>query len=311
MRTARGQAALLIALGIFGAALLYGDGMITPAISVLSAVEGPRGRRRRASSHYVVPITLVDPRRPVRDPAHGTGAVGALFGPVMVVWFATHRRRSGVDRDRAAAGGAARRSIPTYAVAFFVERAGTAFLVLGAVFLAVTGGEALYADMGHFGARPIRLAWFALVLPGAAAELLRPGRAAARRPGGAPTTRSTCSSPDWALYPLVAARDAGDDHRVAGADLRRVLAHAAGGAARLPAAPRRSSTPRRARSARSTCPSVNWALLVACIALVLGFGSSTSLAAAYGIAVTGTMAITRSCFFVVVAAAVAQAARGS
>src|SRR3954467_14231371 len=152
----------LVALGIFGASLFYGDGMITPAISVLSAVEGLRGAGPSLGS-LVVPITLVIITVLFGIQRFGTGAVGRLFGPVMGLWFAVLAVAGlGQVIDTPAILKALS---PSYAVTFFTDHPGTAFIALGSVVLAVTGAEALYADMGHFGRSPIRRAWFLFVFP--------------------------------------------------------------------------------------------------------------------------------------------------
>ena len=172
----------LVALGIFGAALFYGDGMITPAISVLSAVEGLEVVSPSLDS-LVVPIALAILTALFAIQRFGTGAVGRLFGPVMVrlVRGPGHRRR----RARSSSTpGVLRALSPTYAVEFFVDHGGTAFVALGSVVLAVTGAEALYADMGHFGRRPIRRAWFFLVFPALTLNYLGQGALILERPGG-------------------------------------------------------------------------------------------------------------------------------
>ena len=153
---------ILIALGIFGTALLYGDGMITPAISVLGAIEGLEVATPLFQP-YVVPITVVILIALFVIQKYGTHRVGGLFGPIMVVWFATLAALGVVWTIRFPAVLGA--FDPRHAVEFFCDNGFTGFAVLGAVFLVVTGGEALYADMGHFGKHPIRVAWFALVLP--------------------------------------------------------------------------------------------------------------------------------------------------
>ena len=167
----------LLVVGLVGAALLYGDGAITPAISVLSAIEGlkvdaPALDAGRGAAHHR------DPDRAVHAcSSKGTGVIGRVFGPVMLVWFAVLGRARRPSASPQAPGGA--RGARARCMRFdFLLHAGlrVSFAMLGAVFLAVTGGEAMYADMGHFGRQPIRLAWFALVLPGAGAELFRPGR---------------------------------------------------------------------------------------------------------------------------------------
>ena len=180
------------------------------------------------------PITVGDPGGPVlRCRSAGRRTIGALFGPVMLVWFAAHRRARASHAHPQVARGPRRGVSPLHAVAFFARQRRHGFLVLGAVVLVVTGGEALYADMGHFGRQPIRLRLVRAGAARAAPQLLRPGRAAAR-----PSPRRRANpffllAPAWALYPLVGARDRRHRHRVAGADLGRVLAHPPGGPARL------------------------------------------------------------------------------
>jgi KUP system potassium uptake protein len=153
---------VLIALGLFGAALLYGDGMITPAISVLSAVEGISIATHRFEP-YVVPATVTILIVLFWFQHRGTGGMGKLFGPIMIVWFVLIAALGvpAIRRNPIVLGGVN----PAHAIQFFVAHGWTAFLTLGAVFLSITGAEALYADMGHFGPRPIRIAWFAFVLP--------------------------------------------------------------------------------------------------------------------------------------------------
>jgi KUP system potassium uptake protein len=278
---------MLILLGIFGASLLYGDGIITPAISVLSAVEGV-GIATPAFAHSVEPITIVILIALFFFQRRGTGGVGSVFGPVMLLWFlcigvlgAAH-----VLREPRVLGAIN----PWDAVLLFSDNPGRGFLVLGAVFLVVTGGEALYADMGHFGPKPIRIAWFALVLPclvlnyfGQGALLLRSPEAAAHPFYG--------MVPAWALYPLVVLST------VAAVIASQAVISGAFSLTRqavlLGYCPRVRIDHTSAREiGQIYVPSVNWALMVATIALVLGFRSSSSLAAAYGVAVTTTMAIT-------------------
>src|SRR5262245_14179637 len=191
---------VLLLLGLFGAALLYGDGMITPAISVLSAIEG-LSVATPALDHFVIPLTIAVLVGLFALQRRGTGAIGALFGPITVAWFAVIAVLGAVSLMKPPEILVALN--PLYAVWFFAANGHQGFLVLGAVFLVVTGGEALYADMGHFGRRPIRVAWFALVLPalllnyfGQGALLLENAAHAAN-----PFYRM---APSWALYPLVA-----------------------------------------------------------------------------------------------------------
>ncbi len=278
---------VVLLLGLFGAALLYGDGMITPAISVLSAVEGLRIAAPSLSS-YVEPITIAILIGLFWIQRRGTARVGAIFGPVMLLWFSM-LAVLGV-------GYIARRPdvlvglSPGYGAAFLIRHKLHGLLVLGAVFLVVTGGEALYADMGHFGPRPIRLTWFGLVLPALVINYFGQGALLLESPAAAenPFYRMV---PSWALYPMVAL-----------ATLATVIASQAvisGAYSLTRQAMMLGFLPRlrlRHTSAREIgqiyAPSTNWVLMFATIGLVLGFRSSSNLAAAYGVAVTTTMVIT-------------------
>ena len=253
-RTARSRGGCSSLLGLFGAALLYGDGMITPAISVLSAVEGLGIATPVVRSTYVEPITIVILIALFLFQRRGTAGRRRDLRSRDAALVRLHRASSASRRS--SASRASSRAVNPVARRALLRPTtpGRGFLVLGAVFLVVTGGEALYADMGHFGARPIRIAWFALVLPALAPELLRAGRAAPAGPRRGARTRSTGWCPAWALYPLVVLVDGRDGHRVAGGDLGRVLADAPGGAARATARACASTTPPRARSDRSTSP---------------------------------------------------------
>jgi KUP system potassium uptake protein len=288
---ARGDAGkrryILVALGLFGAALLYGDGMITPAISVLSAIEGLEVVTP-VFSPFVVPITVIVLVVLFLVQRFGTGWVGALFGPVMLVWFAVISilgvSHLVLEPHVLAAFN------PMHAVRFFADNGKHGFLTLGAVFLAVTGGEALYADMGHFGARPIRRAWFTIVFPALVLNYLGQGALLLHSP------RSTehpffLLAPRWAQYPLVAL-----------ATLATVIASQAvisgaysltRQAVQLGYAPRIIIKHTSAREiGQIYIPSINWILMFSAIGLVVAFKASTHLAAAYGVAVTATMAIT-------------------
>jgi len=286
---------LLMTLGIFGAALFYGDGMITPAISVLSAVEGLQVATP-AFKRYVIPISLVVLVSLFLFQRHGTGRVGALFGPVMMLWFGTLALLGVLMIVRYPEVLTAVN--PGFAIDFFSEHGVGGMLVLGAVVLAVTGGEALYADMGHFGKRPIRLAWFGFVLPalllnyfGQGALLLHDADAAHN-----PFYRL---APEWALYPMVVLST------VATVIASQAVISGAFSVTRqaiqLGYAPRMNIRHTSEREiGQIYIPFINWALLTGVLALVLGFKSSSHLAAAYGIAVTATMAIDTVLAFVVV-----------
>ena len=191
---------VVITLGLFGAALLYGDGLITPAISVLSAVEG-LSVATPLFEHYVQPVTIVVLVGLFLLQRRGTGGIGAIFGPFMVVWFLTLAVLGIKELVKYPAVLWA--LSPIQAVRFFVENQGHGFLVLGGVFLVVTGGEALYADMGHFGWRPIQWAWFTVVLPSLMLNYMGQGALLLRDPTAA-RNPFYLLAPDWALYPLVA-----------------------------------------------------------------------------------------------------------
>jgi KUP system potassium uptake protein len=286
--------ASLVALGIFGAALFYGDGMITPAISVLSAVEGLKVAAPDLES-LVIPITLVVLGGLFAIQRFGTQAVGRLFGPVMAVWF-TILAVGGVAQI--AADPAILKALsPSYAVEFFVQHGGVAFLALGSVVLAVTGAEALYADMGHFGRPAIRRAWFVLVFPALTLNYLGQGSLILEQPA-AIASPFFLLMPSWARVPMVLL-----------ATLATVIASQAvisgafsvtRQAVQLGFLPRLRIRHTSEAEGQVYVPSVNALLLVAVVALVLGFGSSAGLASAYGIAVTGTLAIDTILFFVVV-----------
>ncbi len=277
----------LVLMGIFGAALLYGDGMITPAITVLGAVEGLKVVTPFFDA-YVVPIAVVILIGVFAIQRHGTHRVGRMFGPIMVLWFIV-----------IAVLGIAwliRQPVvltaidPRHAFFFFRDHGWHGFAVLGAVFLVVTGGEALYADMGHFGKRPIRVAWFTIVLPAlllnyfGQAALLLANPAAAEQP-------FFLLAPGWGLLPLVvlatAAAIIASQALISGAFSLTQQAIQLGYCPRLDIEHTSHS-----EIGQVYVPQVNWALMLSTIAIVIGFGSSTALAAAYGIAVTLTMVIT-------------------
>ena len=277
----------LVLMGIFGAALLYGDGMITPAITVLGAVEGLRVATP-LFDRYVVPIAVVILISVFAIQRHGTDRVGRLFGPIMVVWFAAI----------AALGAAwlAREPIvltavdPRHAIAFFGAHGLHGFAVLGSVFLVVTGGEALYADMGHFGKRPIRVAWFGLVLPALLINYFGQGALLIENPSAA-AQPFFLLAPGWALFPLVvlatAAAIIASQALISGAFSLTRQAIQLGYCPRLDIEHTSSH-----EMGQVYVPQVNWALMISTLAIVVGFGSSAALAAAYGIAVTLTMVIT-------------------
>jgi len=284
--------ALLIGLGVFGAALLYGDGMITPSISVLSAIEGLKVATP-AFEPFVIPLTILTLIILFAAQSRGTGSVGAVFGPVMVLWFASigllglseiyHNHQVLLSLN------------PWLGVDFLALHGWDGFIVLGSVFLAVTGAEALYADVGHFGTRPIRLAWFFIVLPGLFLNYLGQGALLLRDPS-AIENPFFLLAPHWALYLLVglstAATVIASQALISGAFSLTIQAIQLGYLPRMVV--KHTSSHERGQI---YLPHVNWALMVACIALVLGFRSSTNMASAYGIAVTLTMLSTTVLFF--------------
>ena len=285
---------MLVAIGLFGAALLYGDGMITPAISVLSAVEG-LSVATHVFEPYIVLITVVILIGLFLVQSRGTSGIGVIFGPIMIAWFLViailglppilknPRILSALN--------------PWHAYAFFAEHRFASLLTLGSVFLAITGAEALYADMGHFGARPIRIAWFSLVLPTLLMNYFGQGAQLLADPG----TRVNPFfhlAPDWGLYPLVVL-----------STMATVIASQAiisGAFSMTQQAIQLGYSPRfdiQHTSAHEVgqvyIPEINWMLMIATVGLVFGFRSSTNLAAAYGMAVTMTMVITTLLAFVV------------
>ncbi len=288
-------APLLAVLGIFGAALFYGDGMITPAISVLSAVEGLEVATP-AFTPVVVPLAVAILVALFLLQRRGTAGVGKLFAPVMVLWFTTLGVLGAVNVARAPEVLAA--LSPLYALEFFAAQKSIAFLALGAVVLAVTGAEALYADMGHFGRRPIRLAWYFFVLPALVLNYFGQGALILHEPETV-TNPFYHLAPAWALYPMIALATA--------ATIIASQAVITGAFSVTRQAIQLGYLPRMAILHTSEhaigqiyIPFINWALMAGVVALVLGFQSSTHLAAAYGIAVTGTMAIDTILGFVVV-----------
>jgi KUP system potassium uptake protein len=284
---AAGARAGLVLLGIFGAALLYGDGMITPAITVLSAVEGLNAATP-VFQPYVVPLAVMVLAGIFGIQQYGTHRVGRLFGPVMVVWFTVLAALgiSYIVREPVVLTAIN----PAYAVAFFRENGWHGFAVLGAVFLVVTGGEALYADMGHFGKRPIRVAWFALVLPALLLNYFGQGALLLTR-GASADQPFFQLAPGWALYPLVALATAAaviaSQALISGAFSLTRAAIQLGYAPRLDVEHTSSF-----EMGQVYVPQVNWFLALSTMLIVVGFQSSAALAAAYGIAVALTMTIT-------------------
>lgn len=285
---------IVIMLGLFGAALFYGDGVVTPAISVLSAVEGLHVITP-AFDPFVIPLALAVLIFLFAIQRKGTATVGKLFGPVMLLWFGVLTVLGVINI--LAEPSVLRALNPAWAVSFLLDNPKLGFLSLGGVVLVLTGGEALYADMGHFGRKPIQLAWFGLVLPAllinyfGQGALLLSNSAAVENP-------FYLLAPEWALLPLVIlstmATVIASQAVISGAFSITMQAMQLGFSPRIKAMYTSES-----EMGQIYIPGINWLLLASVIALVLGFGSSSNLAAAYGIAVTGTMLITNLLVFVV------------
>ena len=294
MKTAKAKYAL-VALGVFGASLFYGDAVITPAISVLSAVEGLKVAAPSLDS-FVIPVTLVILSTLFAIQRFGTGAVGRAFGPVMAVWFAT-LAYLGLG-EIVQTPDVMRALSPTYAFEFFFNNPKMAFLALGSVVLAVTGAEALYADMGHFGRGPIKRAWFVMVFPALMLNYFGQGALLLSEPE-AKDNPFFHMAPVWSQMPLVVlatfATVIASQAVISGAFSVTRQAVRLGF---LPLLDIRHTS--RREIGQVYVPAVNWILYLAIVGLVVGFESSTALASAYGIAVTGTLAIDTILAFVVV-----------
>ena len=278
---------LLLTLGVFGAAMFYGDSMITPAISVISAVEGVTLVDPHLTE-WIVPISLVILTALFKLQKRGTGAVGKLFGPVMTLWFIT---LAALGVLHILAHETILQAVsPLYALNFVAHAPGTAFVVLGSVFLALTGGEALYADMGHFGKRPIRVAWLFLVLPSLVLNYFGQGALVLRNPS-AISQPFFQLAPGWALVPLVllatAATIIASQAVISGAFSMTKQAVQLGFLPRIPVV--HTSTH---EIGQVYVPFINVSLYAAVVFLVMFFRSSDNLAAAYGIAVASTMLLT-------------------
>jgi KUP system potassium uptake protein len=287
--------AALLLIGVFGASLFYGDSVITPAISVLSAVEGLEVATP-ALQPYVVPLTIVVLICLYAAQRHGTSGIGRWFGPVMLVWFAALAAMGVLNIVKSP--GILVALNPWHAVRFFVDNRGTAFLALGAIVLAFTGAEALYADMGHFGRKPIRLAWFAVAFPALALNYLGQGGLLLARPDAIanPFYQQLGA---WSVYPLVVlstvATVIASQATISGTFSMTKEAIALGFLPRM----RTVHTSER-EIGQVYLPLVNWLQLIAVLLAVVGFRSSDNLASAYGIAVTATMlATTILTFFVI------------
>ncbi|HEX8299715.1 MAG TPA: potassium uptake protein [Rubricoccaceae bacterium] len=292
---------VLIALGLFGAALLYGDGIITPAISVLSAIEGLSVATdffEAPGRGFLIPlITIAILVALFGVQSRGTAGLGKVFGPLTLMWFLMI---AGLGLYQIALRPDVLAGVnPWHGVQFFLRNGGHGYLILGSVFLVVTGGEALYADMGHFGLKPIRLAWFVVVLPALLINYFGQGALIMRDPTAIenPFFRMV-PGPDWAIYPVVVmatlATCIASQAVISGAFS---LTRQAVQLGYLPRLDIRQTSNRE--YGQIYIPTINWLLLAACIGLVLAFQTSTNLAAAYGVAVTTTMAVTTMLFYVV------------
>jgi KUP system potassium uptake protein len=284
----------LVLVIIFGAALLYGDGVVTPAISVLSAVEGVKAVAPQLSS-YIVPITIAILVILFLVQKRGTQGIGFVFGPIMVIWFITIATLGALQIAHTPVVLHALN--PVHAVRF-LSRGLSSFSVLGAVVLCIAGGEALYADMGHFGRRPIVIAWYGLVLPSLVLNYF--GQGAFLISGGVPDPSAFYALvPRAALIPMIglsaAATVIASQALISGAYSLTQQAVQLGFSPRVTVVHTSAG-----QSGQIYVPEVNWALMVACVALVAGFRSSDKLAAAYGLAVTGTMSVTTLAYFLVI-----------
>lgn len=288
------HASALVILGLFGAALLYGDGVITPAISILSALEGLEVAAPGLQP-FILPLAMIILLGLFSIQRHGTARVGVFFGPVTLLWFFCLAALGAASVARHP--GVLQAFSPHHAVAFFLTNGARGFLVLGSVFLVVTGGEALYADMGHFGRAPIRRAWFWVVLPALMMNYLGQGAVLLEVPG-AYVNPFYYMAPSWALYPLIVLSTAATV--IASQAVITGAFSVTWQAVQLGYLPRfhvlHTSEEERGQI---FIPRINTFLLVATIALVLAFKTSSNLAAAYGIAVTTTMVITTLLAFLV------------
>ena len=288
------QRNIVALLGLFGAALFYGDGVVTPAISVLSAVEGLE-IVAPAFEPFVIPLSLAVLIALFLFQRTGTATVGKLFGPVMMLWFGVLAVLGVINI--ALAPGVFKALNPAWAASFLAIHPKLGFFSLGAVVLVLTGGEALYADMGHFGRKPIQMAWFCVVLPALLINYFGQGALLLSNPA-AVENPFYMLAPSWGLLPLVilatVATVIASQAVISGAFSITLQAMQLGFLPRL-----KVMHTSEMEIGQIYLPAINWLLLVAVIALVLGFESSTNLAAAYGIAVTGTMLITNLLVFVV------------
>ncbi len=289
------KSALLVLLGVFGTALLYGDGLITPAISVLSATEGLK-TVSSSLEDLVVPLTVVILLALFVVQRRGTGAVGKVFGPIMLVWFAV---LGGLGLGQVARHPSVLGAVnPWHIVQYFEVAPGKAFLSLGSIFLVVTGGEALYADMGHFGRRPIAIAWYAMVLPSLLLNYFGQAALLIHEPEAIESPLFHMA-PDWASTPLtiiaMMASVIASQALISGVFSLTVQA------VQLDYLPRvKIMHTSGEHQGQVYVPLVNWAVMAGSIGLVLVFRTSSNLAAAYGIAVTSVMVITTLIFGAIV-----------
>jgi KUP system potassium uptake protein len=293
-RSRRRRRGTLLLVGLFGTALLYGDGIITPAISVLSAVEGLEVIAPDLQP-YVVPLAALIIVGLFSIQRQGTARVGALFGPVMIIWFTTIALFGLVEvmnHPRVLIAVS-----PTHALAFIAENPRFAFLALGAVFLVVTGSEALYADMGHFGRRPIRLVWVTLVLPALLLNYFGQGALLISDPTAIANPFYSLA-PGWARPPLIVlatmATVIASQALISGAFSLTQQAIQLG---YLPRMNVDHTSPREI--GQVYLGAINYLLMITCVGVVFAFGSSSNLAAAYGVAVTTTMVVTSALLYVV------------
>lgn len=283
----------IVLLGVFGAALLYGDGIITPAISVLSAVEGLT-IATPIFEPYIIPLTLIILVGLFLIQSRGTARIGRLFGPIMLFWFVVLGVLGIINIIKSPEVLAAVN--PFYALSFFRANGLSGYLVLGSVFLSVTGGEALYADMGHVGRMPIRLAWVVLVLPALLLNYFGQGALLLHSPEAIENS-FYLMAPSWALVPLVIlstiATIIASQALITGVFSITMQGENLGFLPRL-----RTVHTSATAFGQIYIPQVNWVLMAACLFIVIAFRTSSNLAAAYGIAVTTTMAITTLIFAV-------------
>lgn len=285
---------ILVGIGLFGAALLYGDGMITPAISVLSAVEGIQ-LVAPSFTPFMIPVTIAILAGLFLFQHHGTAKVGSFFGPIILIWFTSIGLCGLAEIIRYPQ--ILQAVFPWYGIEFLMNNHAKGFMVLGAVFLAVTGAEALYADMGHFGKRPIRLTWLVLVLPALLMNYFGQGAVLLSEPEKS-YNPFYALVPSWGLIPMVIlatlATIIASQALITGVFSLTQQGIQLGYIPRLTV--RHTSA---SHIGQIYVPAANWSLMFSTIALVAGFGSSSKLASAYGVAVTATMLISAVLFYYV------------